>query len=120
MSVWSQVPLRQAALQWLQAQGFFEAARGGLTPQQVYFESTRSGAPFPRRLCGVRPGRQVCSIVVPIGGYYRCKLAEKRHMKRCLLLMCAARAATADTLRWWNHHGRTAAARGKYAYLFGC
>ena len=38
----SQVPLRQAALQWLQAQGFFEAARGGLAPQQVYFESTRS------------------------------------------------------------------------------
>jgi len=38
----SHVPLRQAALQWLQAQGFFEAARGGLTPQGVYFESTRA------------------------------------------------------------------------------
>ena len=37
-----QVPLRQAALQWLQAQGFFDAASGGLTPQQVYFESTRA------------------------------------------------------------------------------
>jgi len=38
----SQVPLRQAALQWLRAQSFFEAARGGLRPQQVYFESTRA------------------------------------------------------------------------------
>ena len=38
----SQVPLRSAALQWLQAQGFFESTRGGLTPQQVYFESTRA------------------------------------------------------------------------------
>jgi Phosphotransferase enzyme family len=37
-----QVSLRQAALQWLQAQGFFEPARGGLRPQQVYFESTRA------------------------------------------------------------------------------
>jgi len=38
----SHVPLREAALQWLQAQGFFEATRGGLTPQQVYFDSTRA------------------------------------------------------------------------------
>jgi hypothetical protein len=38
----SRVPLRLAALQWMQAQGLFEPTRGGLTPQQVYFESTRA------------------------------------------------------------------------------
>ena len=38
----SRVPLRLAALQWMQAQGLFEPTRGGLTPRQVYFESTRA------------------------------------------------------------------------------
>jgi hypothetical protein len=35
--------LRLAALQWLDAQGFFRPGGLGLTPQRVFFESTRAG-----------------------------------------------------------------------------